>query len=82
MTKWEMPEWMKPYQDLFSETSDPEKTMSGYNTAASDLLGTEEGRAVATNAQVGLLVTLHTSGLLKETSACSLEKSHDEKSGV
>ena len=79
MSDWKMPDWMEPYKKFFSETSDLENTMSGYNAKAADLIGTATGRAVATNAQVRMLVRLRSAGLLKEVPACPLEESHGEE---
>ena len=75
MANWKMPDWMAQYEPLISDAG-PDgvaATMDRYKSASAALLATDEGRALAVNAQVGLLVGLHAAGLLQEPQQCPLE---------
>jgi len=73
-SQWEMPAWMHQYADLVTDTGDDgvEGTMNLYKHGAADLIETQEGRCVAVNAQVGLLVGLHARGMLVDVEPCPL----------
>ena len=75
MPKWTMPDWMGPYADMFTELidRDVEKTMDAYSAKCADLMASPVGRALATNAQVGLLVALRARGLLKDLPPCPVD---------
>lgn len=75
---WPMPDWMRQFEVMISDAAGPgvEDTMNLYGRKAAALMGTEEGRAISVNAQVGLLVALHARGLLKDVPPCPLEPKH------
>jgi hypothetical protein len=73
---WQMPDWMKQYADLITDTlpGGVDETMNKYGVGSSDVIATDEGKALSVNAQVGLLIALRSRGLLKEVPPCSLEE--------
>ena len=75
MNKWEMPPWMHQYVSMISDVGAEglEGTMGGYGASSQEVLVRPEGRAVAVNAQVSLLVALHARGLLKDVPPCKLQ---------
>jgi hypothetical protein len=69
--QWKAPDWMKPYESFFRDLGalSVEANMNLYGAKAALRLANAdpELRAIAVNAQVGLLVALKGAGLLRHT---------------
>lgn len=65
---WKMPEWMKPFEPYFNDRGalSIEASMNLYGAKCGNRLAQADPdlRAIVINAQVGLLVALHSAGLL------------------
>lgn len=77
MSKWNTPDWMVQYVEDLRDLSMPQDlgtVMESECAKVAFLIQTPEGRALSVNAQIGLLVSLHAQGLLKDKTSCSLLK--------